>query len=228
MPTTPGCQPSPADQQQRSVGARAPRPSASAAASPGARVSRRSWFSCIEPQRRWPATGPGRRSSSSCGRRGRSADAAAGIDPRPEHEAEMLGARRVLAGRAARRSAASPGWPRRAITLRPCATSARLRPVSGTTSQTVPSATRSSQVSRSGSGRGRAKKPRARSARLSATTSRKATPTAARSTRRAHGRSRFGLTTASAARQARLGACGGRPRSPRAALGGAAPAPRRR
>ena len=54
-------------------------------------------------------------------------------------------------------------------------------PRSGTTSQTVPSATRSSRSMRSGSGRPLdSYQPAPRSARLSATTSRKATPTAAR------------------------------------------------
>ena len=61
-------------------------------------------------------------------------------------------------------SAAMPARSRRAITFSPCATSARLRPVSGITSQTVASATRSSRAS----GRARAgcaNKPRRRSSR---------------------------------------------------------------
>ena len=86
----------------------------------------------------------------------------------------------------------------------PCATSARLTPVSGTTSHTVPSATRSSHCSRSGSGRS-AYQPASRSARLTATASRKATPTAASAPCGLVSSSRFGLTTATAARQQRLG-----------------------
>ena len=100
--------------------------------------------------------------------------------------------------RAARASAASPGLAARAATRRPWATSARLSPVSGTTSQIVPSATRSSQRRRSGSGR-RTKWPRARSARLSATTTRKVTPTAASSPTGLTWSRRLGLITASAA-----------------------------
>ena len=47
-----------------------------------------------------------------------------------------------------------PDCARCCITASPCRTSARLTPVSGTTSATVPSATRSSHCRRSGSGRG--------------------------------------------------------------------------
>ena len=83
------------------------------------------------------------------------ADPPAGIDARAEHEAEMIGRRRAAeAGDIGERGeagvAAAAPWSRR-----PLATKARFSPVSGTTSQTVPSATRSSQTSRSGSGRAR-------------------------------------------------------------------------
>ena len=103
------------------------------------------------------------------------ADPPAGIDPRAEREAELARvgdrgeagslrrARRGPAGRAAR------------ATFRPWWTKARLRPVSGTTSQTVPSATRSSQPSSGGSGRA-AKAPRARRTRVTATSTTKVTP----------------------------------------------------
>ena len=90
-----------------------------------------------------------------------------------------------------------PRLPPRAATRRPCATKARLRPTSGTTSQTVPRATRSSQRRRSGSG-ALAKWPRARSARLSATIKRNVTPTAARWPSALSWSQRFGLITASA------------------------------
>ncbi len=74
--------------------------------------------------------------------------------------AEAAGDRGQLVARACATSssAAIPGRARRAITFSPWQTSARFTPVSGITSQTVASATRSSSASRSGSGRA-AKKP---------------------------------------------------------------------
>ena len=57
-------------------------------------------------------------------------------------------------------SAVSPTCSRRRSASRPLVTKARLRPLSGTTSATVPSATRSSTPSRSGSGRASVQKPR--------------------------------------------------------------------
>ena len=70
----------------------------------------------------------------------------------PEHETEMPWLGRP-ASRATSISAVSPTFSRRRIAISPLATNARLRPRSGTTSATVPSATRSSCPSRSGSGR---------------------------------------------------------------------------
>ena len=52
--------------------------------------------------------------------------------------------------RATSASATSPGRSRRAMTFSPCRTSARLTPISGATSATVASATRSSIAIRSG------------------------------------------------------------------------------
>ena len=70
-----------------------------------------------------------------------------------------------------------PGRARRAITRRPCTTRARFSPVSGITSQTVASATRSSSSFRSGSARP-ANHPARRSTRSVATAARKATAAA--------------------------------------------------
>ena len=81
------------------------------------------------------------------------ADAAAGIDARTQDEAGVIGVELLADARRHRLSAAMPVLARLRITLSPCATSARLTPVSGTTSQTVPSATRSSHCRRSGAGR---------------------------------------------------------------------------
>ncbi len=65
------------------------------------------------------------------------ADAAAGIDARPEHEAEVIGRRRLVeAGGVGQRPQAGCCGAG-ACTCRPLATKARLRPFSGTTSQTV-------------------------------------------------------------------------------------------
>ena len=78
------------------------------------------------------------------------ADAAAGIDARAQDETGVIGVELLAdAGDIAQRRDARY-WPRRRITFSPCATSARLKPVSGTTSQTVPSATRSSHCKQIG------------------------------------------------------------------------------
>ena len=88
-----------------------------------------------------------------------------------------------------------PTLSRRRSASSPLATKARLRPLSGTTSATVPSATMSSQPSRSGSGRASVQKPRVRSTRLTATTAMNTRPTAARWPRPDRSSSRLGLTT---------------------------------
>src|SRR5207302_1080423 len=125
------------------------------------------------------------------------ADPPAGIDPRTEHKAEMIG---VMGSPmpATAASAARPGLSRRRATLVPWATRARLTPASGTTSQTVPSATRSSHCNRSGSVRAASYQPARRSSRLTATANKKATPTAANAPCGLLSSSRFGLTTATA------------------------------
>ncbi len=65
------------------------------------------------------------------------ADAAAGIDARADEEAEMIGVERPGEPRRQRQGADAACWSRYAPISRPRATKARLRPVSGTTSQTV-------------------------------------------------------------------------------------------
>ena len=72
------------------------------------------------------------------------ADAAARVDARPDEIAEMVGRRRPVGGGDIEQRAQA--WPaaRARMTARPFFTKARLRPVSGATSATVASATRSS------------------------------------------------------------------------------------
>ncbi len=85
------------------------------------------------------------------GAEARSADPAAGIDARAQDEAERVAGRRFVdAGGVGERAQALivPGRN----TLSPLATKARFASLSGTTSHTVASATRSSRPSRSGSG----------------------------------------------------------------------------
>ena len=82
--------------------------------------------------------------------------------------------------RAASMSARRPTFSRRRSATRPLVTKARFKPTSGTTSATVPSATRSRKLRRSGSGRVAFQKPRSRSARTSATAVMNTSPTAAR------------------------------------------------
>ena len=94
--------------------------------------------------------------------------------------------------------AVRPGLSRRRSATRPLATKARLRPVSGTTSAIVPSATRSRKPKRSGSGRSCVQNPRRRSSRLTATTVMNTRPTAASWPSPERSSSRLGLTTASA------------------------------
>ena len=84
------------------------------------------------------------------------------------------------ASRATSISAVRPTLSRRRSASSPLATKARLRPLSGTTSATVPSATRSSEPSRSGSGAAPSRNRGARSTRLAATTTMNTSPTAAR------------------------------------------------
>ena len=74
---------------------------------------------------------------------------AAGIDPRSQDEAGMPRVR-LFRQFAQVGQAVMPGLPRLAMILRPWVTRARLSPIRGTTSQTVPSATMSSQLRRSG------------------------------------------------------------------------------
>ena len=103
------------------------------------------------------------------------ADAAAGVDPRTEDEAERVSRWRTIRDSRLRARAVRPGRALRAITVRPWRTKARLRPVSGATSATVASATRSRKPRRSGPV---APSPRAR--RLTATSIRKTTAAAQR------------------------------------------------
>ncbi len=92
-------------------------------------------------------------------------------------------------------SAARPGRWRAASAFRPWRTSARFGPVSGTTSHTVASATRSSSGLRSGSALA-AKRPRRRSSRCIATQARKATPAAQSCLSPDAQSGRFGFTAA--------------------------------
>ena len=74
--------------------------------------------------------------------------------------------------------ARKPIFCRAAMIFKPCATKARLTPVSATTSHTVPSATMSSNPIKSGALRS-AYQPASRSLPFTATHTKKATPTAA-------------------------------------------------
>ena len=94
MPTTPGCQPSPAAQTS---GASRPRASAwaSAASRTRASISRRSVFSSSSRSAsaaRLVRVVGGQQPRAEVGL----ADAAAGIDPRAEEEAEVIGRRRLV------------------------------------------------------------------------------------------------------------------------------------
>ena len=152
MPTTPACQPSPCDQRR---GAARPRP--------GRRLGRGPRPSC----RPRPPGGRGwccragwrcaRASTGSSVRRRRrprleSLMRPAALMRGPRAKPQVMAPWDVAAAAASSR-AAMPGRARRAMTRRPWATRARLRPCSGMTSQTVARATRSSRSRRSGSGR---------------------------------------------------------------------------
>ena len=104
---------------------------------------------------------------------------APGIDARAEQEAEMVGlGAAVEAGGIGQRGKALLS-PQRA-SFEPLGDEGAVEPLSGTTSQTVASATRSSRPRRSGSGRVGAVTPAPRSRGLIATSMRKMTPAAHR------------------------------------------------
>ena len=132
------------------------------------------------------------------------ADPPAGIDPRPEQEAEMIGLGRTAEPRRVhQRREPAVAAPRMAS--RPLATKARLRPGERHHVATVPSATRSSQAG-DRARRGRSRSRARRSSRLTATTVSNTSPTAARWPRPERSSWRLGLTIASAggSRSARL------------------------
>ena len=147
IPTTPGCQPSPAAQTS---GPSAPRPPPAPRRHPHRRLDLPPLgVQRVQPRRqrrRLVRVVGGEEPRPEVG----DADPPAGVDPRPEHEAEPVGASAPPVIPAASASAAIPGRARRAITVSPCRTSARLSPTSGATSATVASATRSRKPRRSG------------------------------------------------------------------------------
>ena len=159
------------DERDRAI-ALARRQSASAASQTAASIARRSSFSRSSSAAiaaRFVGILGGQQPHAEV----RLADPAAGIDPRPEREAEIGAGRRARSAAPPRRARRGRHCARRAITFSPWATKARLRPRSWATSATVPSATRSSRSISFGSSRP-AKKPRARNVRSKAAPSRKA------------------------------------------------------
>ena len=194
MPTTPGCQAAPLTSSTA-------RPAAICAAAAGMAASSTPASTVC----RWRFTASSRSaisracsgSSQSSRRRPRSASLmrppALMRGPSAKPQVMAVGLSRVAATSS---SAAMPGRSRAPISFRPCTTSARFRPVSGITSQTVASATRSSRTAdrvRRGWRKNRAR----RSARSGAMAAMKATPAAHRLRKPLVSSRRFGLTVAS-------------------------------
>ena len=194
IPTTPACQPSPATSSTARPASICASPSRRAASSTEASTPWRWRFtasSASAMSRASPGSSPSRRRTprSACPSR----PEALMRGPSAKPSAMAPGAPRTCATSS---NAASPGRSRRAMTRRPWVTNARLSPVSGMTSHTVASATRSSSSSRSGSARS-ANQPERRSARTSATMPRKQTPAAQDPPRPDRSSLRLGLTVAS-------------------------------
>ncbi len=171
MPTTPGCQPSPCTSRAACPATDCSAAWASAESSIAASTC---WRLRLVVSRVCARARASTGSSDSSRRSPRSEvlmrPAALMRGPRAKPQVKAVGRSRAAA---ASSSAAMPGRARRAMTRRPCTTSARFSPVNGITSQTVASATKSSKSLRSGSGRP-AKCPARRSARRVATAARKA------------------------------------------------------
>ncbi len=196
MPTTPGCQPSPCTiSTARPVSAWVCA-AAWAASITDASSTWRCWLTWSSRIARARAsTG----SSLSSRRRPRSASSMrpAALMRGPSAHPSVVAVGISLASEISSR-AAMPGRWRLAITFSPCVTRARLTPVSGITSQTVASATRSSSSRRSGSGRV-VNQPARRRVRSVAMAARNATPAAHSPRSPEVSSSRLGFTVASTA-----------------------------